>query len=214
MNSCRGRLVALEGTDGCGKTTQAGILAARLGAVLTREPGGTPLGECLRKLLLSSGGPAVGPAAEALLMLASRAQHVADVVAPALEAGKWVVTDRFSASTLAYQGYGRGLGLGELRLLTSWSSGGLWPDLNVLLVREGAGLGCAADHAPDRMEAEGSGFQDRVAAGFRELAAADPPRWAVVDGEGTVEAVAARVEAAVVDRLGQLPPAGSPEPEL
>ena len=105
----RGRLIALEGIDGCGKSTQAGALAAALGARLTHEPGATPVGALLRRLLLAPDSPAPSPRTEALLMAADRAEHVAQVVEPALAAGDWVVTDRYSASTIAYQGYGRGL---------------------------------------------------------------------------------------------------------
>ena len=131
----RGRFVAFEGGEGCGKSTQARLLAERLGAVLTHEPGATELGRRVRTLVL---GPAVGSAtvdarAEALLMAADRAQHVAEVVRPALEKGLDVVTDRFSGSTLAYQGYGRGLPLDDLRWLTRWASGGLEPDAVVLI---------------------------------------------------------------------------------
>jgi dTMP kinase len=198
MSQCRGRLIAFEGPDGCGKTTQAALLAGRLGAVLTREPGGTPLGEALRELLLARDGPGVSPLAEALLMLASRAHHVVSVVAPALESGRCVVTDRFSGSTLAYQGYGRGLDLDELRDLSSWASGGLWPDLNIALDRPGSGL----VGAPDRMEAEELAFHSRVAAGFRALAEGDPTRWVIVDGTGSIEEVAVRVAAVVGERLG------------
>lgn len=205
MSAGRGRLIALEGPDGCGKTTQASLLARRLGAVLTREPGGTPLGEALRKLLLSQDGPGVSPRAEALMMLASRAQHVVSVVAPALASGPWVVTDRFEGSTLAYQGYGRGLDLDELRQMSSWASGGLRPDLCLLLECPGF-LG----DAPDRFESEDAGFRARVEGGFRAIAEADPSGWAVVDGTGARAEVAARILAVVADRLGPLAaPGGS-----
>ncbi len=203
MNAGRGRLIALEGPDGCGKTTQAVLLATRLGAVLTREPGGTPLGEALRGLLLARAGPGVSSRAEALLMLASRAQHVVSVVVPALEEGRCVVTDRFAGSTLAYQGYGRGLDLDELHNLSSWASGGLWPDLSILLERPGS---CSGG-APDRLEAEDAGFHSRVAAGFRALAEGDRAGWVIVDGTGSIEEVAGRVVAAVAERLG--PPEAS-----
>ena len=121
--SGRGRLIALEGVDGCGKSTQALRLARTIGALSTAEPGATPLGTTLRTLLLDPGLPPVSERAEALLMAADRAQHVDEVVRPALDEGRWVVTERFSGSTLAYQGYGRGLDLEELRRLVLWATG-------------------------------------------------------------------------------------------
>jgi len=189
------RLIAFEGVDGCGKTTQASRLAERLGAVLTREPGGTAVGEQLRALLID---PAAGiaPRAEALLMAAARAQHVADVVAPALAAGRDVVVDRYAHSSLAYQGAGRGLAVDELRWLSDWATEGRWPDVVVLL--ELAPADAAARLGPaDRFEAEGPDFGDRVAGAYRAMAAADPDRWRVVDGTGPPAEVAARVWAAV-----------------
>ena len=198
MTGTRGRLVALEGIDGCGKSTQARILAERLDAVSTFEPGATPLGAALRHLLLGRDGVPVAIRAEALMMAADRAQHVADVIAPALDAGRWVVTDRYSASTLAYQGFGRGLDLGELEALVGWATGGLRPDLTVLLDlpvsvaaarRSGAG--------DDRMEAEGPAFQQRVADGFSALADEGRDAWLVVDATEPAESVAAVVWDAV-----------------
>ena len=123
--SGRGRLIALEGVDGCGKSTQAVLLAGAIGALSTAEPGATQLGATLRALALDPGLPPVSERAEALLMAADRSQHVVEVVRPALERGQWVVTERFSGSTLAYQGYGRGLDLDELRRLVSWASEGI-----------------------------------------------------------------------------------------
>ena len=131
-------------------------------------------------------------------MLAARAQHVEEVIAPALAAGRDVVCDRFSGSTLAYQGYGRGLDPGELARLSSWASGGLEPDRVVLLVVDPAVARArrAGRGGEDRMEGEGDGFFARIDAGFAALAAADPQRWRTVDGAGAVEHVAARVLAA------------------
>jgi dTMP kinase len=194
----RGRLIALEGIDGCGKSTQAAALAQALGAQLTFEPGATPVGARLRELLLNTEDSAPSPRAEALLMAADRAQHVAEVVQPALDAGTWVVTDRFSASTLAYQGYGRGLDRAELDLLIGWATGGLTPDLTVLIdvpvelarARRGGG-------DEDRLELEGEQFQRRVAEGYHRLAEEAVTPWLVVDGTGAVEEVAASVWAGV-----------------
>lgn len=191
-----GRLIAFEGGEACGKSTQAALLAARLGAVLTREPGGTGVGERVRAILLDRDAGDLGPRAEALLLAAARAQHVAEVIGPALAAGRHVVTDRFSHSSLAYQGHGRGLPLEEVRALSEWATGGLWPDVVVLLDLP-AHEAEARRGRPDRFEAEGGDFHRRVEEGFRALAADDPGRWRVVDGSGTVEEVAARVWEAV-----------------
>lgn len=195
----RGRLIAFEGGEASGKSTQAALLADALGAVLTREPGGTSVGEQIRALLLDRLGPALDARAEALLMAAARAQHVAEVVRPALEAGRQVVSDRYAHSSLAYQGYGRGLPLDEVRRLSAWATGDLWPDVVVLLEVPDE-VARARMGAPDRFEAEDAAFHDRVRDGYRHLAAGDPERWRVVDGSGTPEEVAARVRAAVVDR--------------
>jgi dTMP kinase len=192
----RGRLIAFEGGEGCGKSTQAARLAARTGALLTREPGGTVLGETLRHLVLDHGeGPAFDARAETLVMLAARAQHVAEVVAPALDAGQDVVTDRFSHSTLAYQGYGRGLDVEELRLMCTWAARGIWPDAVVLLDVAPDVADRRRGSQADRLESAGRDFHDRVAAGFRDLAGRDPDRWVVADGTGTIEEVEARVVA-------------------
>jgi dTMP kinase len=190
-----GRLIVLEGGDASGKSTQAAKLAASLGAVLTREPGGTPVGERIRSLLLDPLAGAMDAKAEALLMAAARAEHVASVIRPALAAGRDVVSDRYSGSSLAYQGYGRGLPVPKVWRLSDWATGGLWPDLTVLLsvadedlaarqVRAGAGA--------DRLEAEGEAFRRRVAEGYRLLGVGNPT-WRIVDGRGTITEVAARV---------------------
>jgi len=206
--SGRGRLIALEGVDGCGKSTQARLLADALGALATAEPGATQLGATLRRLVLDPGLPPVSDRAEALLVAADRAQHVSEVVLPALEEGRWVVTDRFSASTLAYQGYGRGLDLGELRRLVSWAAAGVAPDLTVVLdvpvavARERLDLDTAG---ADRLERLDAGFHERVRAGYLALADADPGTWAVLDAAGDVAAVARQVMAVVVERLAPLP---------
>jgi dTMP kinase len=197
--------VALEGGEGSGKSTQARLLADALGGVLTREPGGTAAGERIRELLLDPGVSALDARAEALLMAADRAQHMAEVVAPALAGGRHVVSDRSAWSSLAYQGYGRGLPVDALRRLSDWALGGRWPDLAVLIDVPGdvaATRLSAAGRAADRFEAEGDAFHRRVRDGFRELASAEPERWAVVDGTGVVQDVAAGVLAAVRARAG------------
>lgn len=201
-------LIAFEGGEATGKSTQARLLAERLGdrCVLTREPGATVLGAAIRSLVLDADpGPAgLDPRAEALLMAADRAQHVAEVVRPALAAGRVVVTDRYVGSSLAYQGHGRGLPVEEVAALSAFATGGLDADLVVLLTvgaeTRRQRLAARATSA-DRLERAGDGFHARVEAGFLALAAADPDRWVVVDGEGTVEEVADRVWAAVAPRL-------------
>jgi dTMP kinase len=202
MSDGRGRLIALEGGEGSGKSTQARLLAERLGAVLTREPGGTALGAEIRRLLLDPAS-VVDPRAEALLMAADRAQHVAEVIAPALAAGRDVVTDRFVGSSLAYQAYGRGLPLDEVRGLSVVATGGLEPDLVVLISVPAAVAAARVGPEPDRLEAEGGGFHERVAEGYEALAVSAPDRWEVVDGEGSVDEVAERIAAAVEARLGR-----------
>jgi dTMP kinase len=201
--TARGRLIALEGIDGCGKSTQAGALAATLGAQLTHEPGGTPTGARLRELLLSPDTPAVSARTEALLMAADRAEHVARVVEPALAAGEWVVTDRFSGSTLAYQGWGRGLDVDELTNLVEWACDGVRADLSVLvdLPVELAARRLDAERA-DRLEGLGHDFASRVREGFLAQAAADPLHWVVVDGSRPVATVAAQILEIVTERLG------------
>jgi dTMP kinase len=201
-----GRLVAFEGVDGSGKSTQARILAAALAAVLTFEPGGTELGRDLRRLALDPGHTGPDVRTEALLMAADRAQHVAEVVRPALEAGRIVVTDRFSGSTLAYQGFGRGLPVDELREVVGWASAGVEPDLNVLvdvpLPVARRRMGAASGAAPDRLEGLDEEFFSRVRDGYLELAAGDPAAWAVVDGSRRIGEVAAEVRDVVERRLG------------
>lgn len=197
-----GRFIAVEGADGTGKSTQARLLAERLGAVFTREPGGTPLGERIRALVLDPSGDSPVDRAEALLMAAARAQHVAEVVGPALAAGRDVVSDRYVASSVAYQGYGRGLGAEAVAEVNRFATDDLQPDLVVLILVDAPVAGRRLGDDPDRIEQAGDGLQATVVAAYREMAAADPDRWLVVDGNGPVDEVAARVAAAVEERLG------------
>lgn len=182
----RGYFVAFEGGDGSGKTTQMDALARWLQArgenvVLTKEPGGTAVGERVRSLLLDPRVAGLDPRAEALLYAADRAQHVADVVRPALESGKVVLSDRFLDSSLAYQGVARGLGVDHVLRVNEWATGGLMPDLVVLLkVDADTGLSRAGDDA-DRIEREGGGFHDRVGDAYLELARRWPDRFVVID---------------------------------
>jgi dTMP kinase len=204
-----GLLVALEGGDGAGKSTQARLLADWLRergheVVLTREPGATALGGRLREVLLHGGD--VDPRAEALLFAADRAQHVSAVVRPALERGAVVVTDRFADSSVAYQGAGRDLDADDVAQMSRWATGGLVPDLTVVLdVDPATGLSRAArDGAPDRLEAEADDFHTRVRRTFLDLASRDPRRYLIVDASATPPEVHERLRA----RLEPLLPAG------
>ncbi|HEX6421641.1 MAG TPA: dTMP kinase [Acidimicrobiales bacterium] len=205
------RFIVFEGGEASGKSTQSTRLARRLGAVHTREPGGTEIGAALRNLLLDARTTGLDDRAEALLMAADRAQHVAEVIRPALAAGRHVVCDRYIGSTLAYQGHGRGLPVADLRRISAWAAGDLWPDLIILLaVPREVALG-RAPTAPDRMEAAGDEFHDRVARGYRTLASADPARWVTIDGSAPAGDVEAEVWAAVASRLPDLASAGAGE---
>lgn len=199
----RGRLIAVEGGEAVGKSTQAARLAERLGAVLTREPGGTEFGEALRRLLLDPASGKLDDRAEALLLAAARAQHVAEIIGPALARGEDVVTDRYVASTLAYQGFGRGLPAGELNRLSEWATGGIHADLVVLLTLPAEIAGERMGGGLDRLEAAGDEFHGRVAAGYLALAERDPHRWVVVNGAGTADEVFDRLWAAVQGRLSR-----------
>ena len=200
-----GRFIAVEGADGTGKSTQARLLAERLGALFTREPGGTPLGEQIRDLVLDPAGEAPVDRAEALLMAAARAQHVDLVVAPALAAGRDVVSDRYVASSIAYQGHGRGLGAGSVAEVNEFATGGLAPDLVVLIEVSApvasSRLGDDREGELDRIEQAGDDLQGVVSDAYRAMAMADPDRWVIIDGDGTVDEVAARVAGTVDDWL-------------
>jgi dTMP kinase len=204
----RGRLITIEGLDGAGKTTQARGLAGELEARevpvrLLREPGGVEVSERVRELVQDP-ARAVAPRAEALLYAAARAQLVEELLAPLLEAGTWVVLDRFVDSSLAYQGGGRGLGVDAVRAVNDFATGGLTPDRTVLLrVDLATGRDRQADRGadPDRLEREDGAFFDAVARVYEELAAAEPDRIRVVDAERAPEEVLAAVVAAVEDLL-------------
>ncbi len=194
--------VALEGAEGSGKSTQAALLANSLGAVLTQETGGTAIGARLRQILHDNDVIELDARAEALIAAADRAQHIAEVVLPALRAGRSVVSDRSVYSTLAYQGYGRQLDLAELRRINDWAVQGVWPSLVVFIE---AHPHVVADRLQsrqlDRFERAGDAFHERVLDGYRQLAADDPHRWIVVSAEGTKDEVAALVLDAVHQRL-------------
>lgn len=207
----RGRFVVLEGIDGCGKTTQlealrawlpqSGLLATHARVVVTREPGGTPFGEALRDLLLHPPADQV-PAqrAELLLYAADRAQHVVERIAPALAAGHWVLSDRYSGSTEAYQGHGRGLPLEAIRQLEQFATDGLTPDLTIWLdVPLPETLQRRRHRGKDRMEAEGEAFLQRVHEGFQTLA--QDRGWWRVEAVGDPTAVSERCRMALLERF-------------
>lgn len=196
----RGRFITFEGVEGCGKTTQIGLLRTyfesrgRLVDV-TREPGGTPIGEAIRGLLLDPDHTAMGPAAELLLYAAARAQHVHQRIRPALEAGTVVLCDRYADSTLAYQGSGRGLPFETLARLHDLATDGLWPDLTFVIdlpaeegLRRARGRGRS-----DRLEQESISFHERVRQGFLRLAEQAPARIKIIDGTQSVEEVATAI---------------------
>jgi len=203
----RGRLITLEGPEGAGKTVlgqrlATALVARGLSVVLTREPGGTRLGERLRAVLLEDAGR-IDPRADALLFNAARAQLVAEILRPALAAGQVVVCARFADSTLAYQGYGEGLPIGELRRLAEVATGGLVPDRTFLLDIDPA-IGLRRKTAGEQTRFEASfdlAFHQRVRDGFLELAAHEPERFRVVDASRGVDAVFADVLAMTIEIL-------------
>ena len=196
-----GRFITFEGGEGCGKSTQIRILADRLCAagkevLLAREPGGTELAEKIRALVREESDDPPNSRAETLLFLASRAQVVENVIRPALAAGTWVLCDRFADSTFAYQGFGRGLDLDEIKRINSFATGGLVPDRTVLLdvspevsAKRMRAREAATNTDADRMEKAGDGFHARLKKGFLELAAAEPERFAVISADGGVDEI-------------------------
>ena len=196
-----GSFITFEGGEGCGKSTQIRLLADRLRAagkevLLTREPGGTALAEKIRSLVREESDDPPNSRAETLLFIASRAQVVENVIRPALASGTWVLCDRFADSTFAYQGYGRGLDLDELKRINSFATGGLEPDMTILLnvspevsAKRMRAREAATNTDADRMEKAGDGFHTRLRQGFLELAAAEPERFAVIQADGSVEEV-------------------------
>ena len=209
----RGRFIVLEGIDGCGKTTQlehlvrwlptSGLLPQGVQLLQTREPGGTSLGRSVRQLLLhSTGDAAPAPTAELLLYAADRSQHVERLIRPALERGDWVISDRFSGSTQAYQGYGRGLDRGLIEQLEQIATGGLQPDLTLWLELPVAeSLRRRHGEVADRIEAEGQAFLARVGEGFAELAG--QRGWVCVNASASPGAVSSGLEKALREQLGE-----------
>ncbi len=205
-----GAFIALEGPEGAGKSTQARLLADLLRAEgypvrLTREPGGTAIGEQTRRILLDHANGAMLAATEALLYGAARAQHVGEVLRPALAAGELIVCDRYADSTIAYQGGGRGLPLDALLAVQQLATGGLLPDLRLLLdlpVEVGLARRFGAPDEVNRLDAAGIAFHQRVRQAYLDLAAADPDGWVVLDASGVPGEVSGLVADAVHSRLG------------
>lgn len=201
--------ITLEGPEGAGKTTQLRALADFLrgcghDVVTTREPGGTPIGDQIRHVLHDTANAAMSPTAELLLYAASRAQLVAEVIQPALAAGRVVLCDRYADSTMAYQGYGRGLDRDALAALTAIATGGLRPDLTLLLDLDVArGLARRRDEGEEmnRLDLETIEFHRRVRAGYLALAAAEPARWQLIDADRPPAAIQADLRRLVLDRL-------------
>jgi dTMP kinase len=203
MSTTAGRFLTIEGIEGVGKTTQVARLSETLRArgidhVVTREPGGTPLAEKIREIVLNEQGESLPPTAELLLMFAARAVHLANHVEPHLKAGRWVVCDRFTDATYAYQGGGRGLNTDHIRQLETMVQGSRRPDLTVLLdapveqaLRRARQRNSGA--ATDRFESERVEFFERVRAAYRARAAAEPDRIIPIDAHQSADAVAARI---------------------
>ena len=197
----RGVFVVFEGIDASGKSTVAKIIAERYGARFTFEPGDTAVGVDLRKWLLDAGTP-MKPESEALLMLADRSHHVFSLIEPTLQSGNHIVADRYYASTLAYQGYGRGLDLDELRAATDLAIGSTLPDVTILIdvTIEVASERRVRD-SKDRFESADENFHERVRNGYLEIAATASEKWVVIDGSPSLDEVVAKVE----EELSQLP---------
>ena len=196
--------IALEGLEGCGKSTHTKRLGEHLNAVITREPGGTRIGALLRAILADPENVDLDRRTEALLMAADRAQHMAEVIKPALDRGEHVVSDRSIYSTLAYQGYGRQLGTEALLSISTWALNDRLPDLVIYIDVPTDVLNARlAKRDLDRFEREGAEFFARIAEGFRELRAADPERWIIIDGTVPKDDVEAAIRTQVNDRLNK-----------
>jgi len=201
--------IVLEGPDGSGKSTQTRLLAEHLSSrgravVQTREPGGTPAAEAIRALVLNPEFAGLDDRTEALLFAAARAEHVAQVISPALQRGDTVVCDRYIDSSIAYQGVGRALGIDRIRELSMWATGDLVPDLTLVLDLDAA-QGMSRVGVRDRLELEPQAYHDSVRRAFVELAIHDPERYRVISGVGTIQEVATRIRLAVDEFI-----AGSP----
>ena len=205
-----GVFVALEGGEGSGKSTQAALLVTWLeslghNVLLTREPGGTDVGKILRHIVLDNETGELSPRTEALIYAADKAEHVDEIVLPALAEGAVVLTDRYVDSTLAYQGAGRNLDMAELEHIARWATSSLRPHLTVVLDIDPA-IGHTRFEGADRIESEPMEFHQRVRTHFLDLAAADPQHYLVVSGGGTPDEIHAEIRVAVEPWLGQAQP--------
>jgi len=202
----KGLFISFEGLDGCGKSTQMDLFAAALRehgyvVLVTREPGGTALGEAIRDLLLDPKSHGMAARAEALLYAAARAHLVEEVIRPALADGQVVLCDRYLDSSLSYQGFGRGLGTDDIMSLNVWATEGLFPDLTLFLDLDDSVRSTRLAAVPDRLEAENEDFHRRVADGFRALLRDHPHRIKRVDAHGSATEVQERVRAVVEEEL-------------
>ena len=203
----RGKFITIEGAEGVGKTTSIAFIEdyfkqAGQAILLTREPGGTPLAEKIRDLLLDARQTSMSDDTELLLMFAARAQHLQEKIIPALEAGQWVICDRFTDATYAYQGGGRGIDRTRIASLEAWVQGDLRPDMTLLLdLPVELGLKRAGERsAPDRFEQEKQEFFERVRAAYLAMAAAEPQRYRIIDASGSIDEVQYRIKR-VLDEL-------------
>lgn len=209
-----GYFITFEGVEGCGKTTQIKLLSERLSArgfrtVLTREPGGCPIADKIRSILLDAENRALSPLAELMLYAAARAQHVTEVIAPALEAEKVVLCDRFCDATVAYQSFGRGIDRSVIDALNLQACQGVSPDLTVLvdcdpdvgLERARRRIEATSGPREERFELEALPFHHRVRAGYRQLAADQPERFLIIDGSDTIENIFAAISTQVLQRI-------------
>ena len=198
----RGKYIAFEGLEGCGKSTHVTRLATSLNGLATREPGGTEIGAALRATMLDAKNTSLSPRSEALMMAADRAQHIQQVVLPAIESGRHVVSDRSVYSSLAYQGYGRELNLESLRRFNSWAIQDVWPDLVVFIdVPLDALLERLKKRELDRFEREDRSFFERVLRGFHEMAQQEPSRWVIIDGSPPKDELEVTIRRLIAERL-------------
>jgi dTMP kinase len=210
IQNSKGLFISFEGIEGCGKTTQAKLLARWLKGrghqvIVTREPGGPPIAEKIRKVLLDSKNHHMSPLTELLLLQASRAQHLAQVIVPALKAGKIVICDRFADSSTAYQGYGRGMGLEMVNQLNRIAVDGCWPKLTLVFdlpVEQGFARAAGRKRALDRMEKQERAFHQKVRRGYKEIARQDPRRVKLLDGSQPPDVIQAAARQLVLELLG------------
>jgi len=208
----RGLFITLEGIDGCGKSTQREMLAEKLKSrgfeiVVTREPGGTVIGEGIRQLLVSDASVHIAPTTELLLYVAARAQHVAELIKPSVDAGRIVISDRYTDSTVAFQGYGRGLDLDVIESLNRFATGGLKPDLTIVFdldpsVARSRSVSRPVGGLLGAFDEQHADFHERMRAGYLKMAKNDPSRIRVVDASGSADETHAQVMSVVVGAVG------------